>query len=197
MVAHAVKMPRQGRFLDVCAAPGGKTGIVSSVNEPGLAVAGDISARRVDLLRETCRRQGADIKIARYDAAAGLPFADAGFDAVLVDAPCSGTGTIRHNPEIRYFLTPEDVENSSSKQRRILAEASKVVKKGGLLIYSTCSLEREEDESNADWFGESFSEYDKVPPAVPERFVTRDGYARTWPHRDDMDGFFMAAFQRR
>ncbi len=185
------------RFLDVCAAPGGKTTLVASSAETAFIVAGDYQSSRVRLLRETCSRQGADrVNIVQYDAENGLPFADASFDTVLVDAPCSGTGTIRHNPEIRYFLEPEDFQSLALKQRRILSNASKVVTPGGRLIYSTCSLQVEENEEVCKHFLAGTEQFRQVSPAVNERFITAGGSARTFPHRDDMDGFFIAEFER-
>jgi 16S rRNA (cytosine967-C5)-methyltransferase len=196
MVALAVEVPNKGSFLDVCAAPGGKTGLIAERQHPSLSVAGDLYQQRVELLRDNARKQGVNVKILRYDAEAALPFERETFDAVLVDAPCSGTGTIRHNPEIRYFLGTSDIEELSFKQRRILGEASKAVKKGGLLIYSTCSLEPEEGEEIARWFLSENGEFEMVRPGVADRFITDAGFARTWPHRDAMDGFFIAAFRR-
>lgn len=195
MVAHAITGPNGGQFLDVCAAPGGKTGAFTATNTPALAVAGDIHSARVRLLRDNCHRQGVDVDIVQYDASK-LPFAGASFDTVLVDAPCSGTGTIRHNPEIRYFLRPNDIDELSYKQRAILTEASKVVRRGGTLLYSTCSLEPEEGEMVAKAFLVEHPDFESIPPEVPQQFLTEDGFARTWPHRDDMDGFFIAAFRR-
>ena len=75
-----------------------------------------------------------------------MPFDDGAFDRVLVDAPCTGTGTLRHNPEIRWRLAPESFAELASIQTRILSEASRVVRRGGRLVYSTCSVERDEDE---------------------------------------------------
>lgn len=196
MVAHAVDVSDNGSFFDVCASPGGKTGLVAAVSRPALIVAGDLYQQRAELLRENCLRQGADVKVVRYDAAAAIPFADQAFDAALVDAPCTGTGTIRHNPEIRYFLRAEDIDELSLKQRRILAQASKAVKKGGLLVYSTCSLEPEEGEDVAKWFLGHVDGFEQVRPGTPDEFITEGGFARTWPHRDGMDGFFIAAFRR-
>jgi len=196
MVARAVVGPDNGSFLDVCAAPGGKTGLIAARTHPRIAIAGDLYQPRVELLRDNCRRQSVDVKVVRYDATQSLPFADETFNTMLVDAPCSGTGTIRHNPEIRYLISAEDIVELSFKQRRILGEASKAVKKGGLLVYSTCSLETEEGEAVAEWFINEHRGFEKVRPSVPERFIGDSGFARTWPHRDGMDGFFIAAFRR-
>ena len=199
MAAWAVSVPKNGAFLDVCASPGGKAGLISArySNELKLAVAGDISSRRVDFLRTNCHRQGVEnINIVQYDAQTSLPFAELTFDTVFVDAPCSGTGTIRHNPEIRYFLEPHDFEGFADKQLRILNQASKMVKSGGSLIYSTCSLEANENEAVINGFLANNQNFASVSPEVPDRFVTGDGFARTWPHRDQMDGFFIASLTR-
>ncbi len=198
MAARAVTVPTNGTFLDVCASPGGKTGLIAArySNEIKLTAAGDISSRRVEFLRDNCVRQGVDVTIVQYDAEAGLPFAEAVFDTVFVDAPCSGTGTIQHNPEIRYFLLRDDFASFADKQLRILIEASKLVKPGGSLIYSTCSLEREENEGVVAHFVTNSPMFTVVRPEVPQKFLTAEGFARTWPHRDGMDGFFIAGIEK-
>ncbi len=198
LVGRLAASSRAGdRFLDVCASPGGKTTLVASAGASDrLLVAGDYQASRVRLLRETCTRQGAAlVKIVQHDAERGLPFADASFDSVLVDAPCSGTGTIRHNPEIRYYLEPEDFGVLALKQRKILLNASKLVRPGGRLIYSTCSLQIEENEEVCEYFLAHTELFVQVHPEVDQRFETGKGWARTFPHRDNMDGFFIAEFQ--
>lgn len=196
MAALAVKVPTGGRVLDVCAAPGGKTGLIGQRAAADLLVAGDIHHRRVTFLRENCCKQGARVAAVQYDAVLGLPFADETFDSILVDAPCSGTGTIRHNPEIRYFIEPRDLVELQAKQLRILQNASKLVKKGGLLVYSTCSIEREENEDVCERFATDNLDFRKVESEIPPRFITDEGFARTWPPRDAMDGFFIATFRR-
>jgi 16S rRNA (cytosine967-C5)-methyltransferase len=133
----------------------------------------------------------------RYDAENALPFADESFDVVLVDAPCSGTGTIRHNPEIRYFLSEKDFVELSAKQLKILQTASKVLKKNGKLVYSTCSLENEENEAVMEKFLASNKNFTKVTPKVTNIFLTNEGFARTFPPRDKTDGFFIAEMIKR
>jgi 16S rRNA (cytosine967-C5)-methyltransferase len=199
MVARSVSLPPQGRFVDICAAPGGKTGLIAGRNANGaIMYAGDLHSSRIDLLRTNCRHQGVDdVHIVQYNAERDLPFADRIFDAVLVDAPCSGTGTIRRNPEIRYFVGPDDLVELSAKQLRILENASKLVKVGAALIYSTCSLEIEENEHVCTRFLSANPDFERAKPRVADRFLTPDGFARTWPYRDGMDGFFMASFRRR
>ena len=197
LVANSAKVADGVRFCDVCAAPGGKTTQIALTMDPksSMAVAGDIHWSRVEFLRENCRDQGVGfVNIVQYDAVAELPFADGAFDTILVDAPCTGTGTIRHNPEIRYFLQPEVFAELSGKQLQILENASKLLTKRGTLVYSTCSLEREENEEVCERFLSRNPEFRIVDPNMPEKYLTGDGYARTFPHRDNMDGFFVAAF---
>ncbi len=143
-------------------------------------------------------KQGVDfVNVVNYDAVKSLPFADESFDVVLIDAPCSGTGTIRHNPEIRYFLEEKDFSELSDKQLQILRNASKLVKRGGRLIYSTCSLEPEENENVIESFLTSADDFEKIVPDVQARFLTADGFARTFPSLDNMDGFCISALMRK
>ena len=213
LVAQSVNLKNGESFLDVCAAPGSKltqvsgfrfqvSGSEAKIQNPkskiqNLTVGGDLYEHRVKILRANCKRQSAGkINILRYDAEVNLPFAFESFDVVLLDAPCSGTGTIRHNPEIRYFLQEKDFDELSAKQLRILNNASKVLKKNGRLIYSTCSLEREENEAVANRFLEENKDFVKVQPKVPERFATGEVFARTFPQTDETDGFFIAEFEK-
>ena len=199
LVVQAVDFPQNGKIIDVCAAPGGKTGLIArrAAVKSALIVAGDLHWPRVEYLRDNCRHQGAEyVQVVQYDAEKSLPFADGFFDFLLVDAPCSGTGTIRHNPEIRYFIQPDDFRALASKQLSILVNASKLVRTGGTVIYSTCSLEKDENEDVCEKFVAESLEFQIAKPNVAEIFMTRDGFARTWPHRDNMDGFFIAAFRR-
>jgi 16S rRNA (cytosine967-C5)-methyltransferase len=200
MVAQSVVLTDGIRFLDVCAAPGGKTGLIArrASGTTASVVAGDLHRTRVAVLRDNCRRQGVDlVSFLQHDGARGLPFGDETFDVVLVDAPCSGTGTIRRNPEIRYLLAPEGLPELSAKQLAILKNASKLVRRGGTLVYSTCSLESEENEALCRQFLAVEPLFETVAPVMPAEFCTADGFARTWPHRDGMDGFFVAAFRRK
>lgn len=198
MVAQSISIPAGGRFLDVCAAPGGKTTLVAQNAGKGcILVAGDLHSSRVEYLRDNCRSSTGDaVKIVQYDAESSLPFAEKSFDAVLVDAPCTGTGTIRHNPEIRYSIEPKDFVDLPLKQLAILRNASKMVSANGILTYSTCSIGTEENEGVCDTFLHHHQEFEKALPNVPGQFVTEQGFARTWPQRDNMDGFFLAAFRR-
>ncbi|MEZ5425938.1 MAG: transcription antitermination factor NusB [Pyrinomonadaceae bacterium] len=219
MVGKAVGLMAGQNFLDVCAAPGSKTTFLAKELERsgrrgpngenrmtktgseakgfGTIVAGDLYLKRAGFLRENCRKQGAEnVRVLVYDAEENLPFADQSFDVVLVDAPCSGTGTIGQNPEIRYFLKKEDFPELSGKQLKILLNASKLVKRGGRLIYSTCSLEKAENEEVAGKFLSLADGFQKSLKGMPDEFITQDGFARTDPDRDRMDGFFIAGFEK-
>ena len=201
LIAETVQLKENDKFLDLCAAPGSKTTFVANrkmaVDHQNFIVAGDFSWNRVAVLRDNCRRQGVGfVSILQYDAEKTLPFAEQSFDVVLVDAPCSGTGTIRHNPEIRYFLAEKDFAGLSGKQLGILENASKLIKPGGKLIYSTCSLEKEENETVCERFLAKTPGFEKVKPETPDQFLTGDGYARTFPQTDKMDGFFIAVFEK-
>lgn len=202
MVGALVNSYEGQRILDVCASPGSKTGQIGVTGLGGerrqLFVAGDISDRRTDLLKRNILAQGqTEANLLQYDAEAELPFADAMFDVILVDAPCSGTGTIRHNPEIRYRISPDDFEMHAHRQKRILSNAARSLSPNGVLIYSTCSLESEEDEDVVFAFLAEHADFRAIQPQLPDGFITERGFARTFPSRDDMDGFFVAVMTRQ
>ena len=198
LVGKTVNLSECEKFLDVCAAPGSKLSQIANQNSSNnFIVGGDLYQHRLRVVGEILEKTGAEsVNILAYDALKHLPFADESFDVVLVDAPCSGTGTIRHNPEIRYFLEENDFAELSVKQLGILNNASKIVKSGGRLIYSTCSLERQENEAVCEKFLGQAQNFKKVLPNISEDFLTGEDYARTFPDRDKMDGFFIAVFQK-
>ena len=184
LVAQFVEAKGGERVLDLCAAPGGKTTMIADRSgDRAMVVAADRSATRMETVVETTRlHQLEGIRPVLLDGIARLPFWPETFDKVLVDAPCSGTGTLRRNPEIRWRLAPDDVVVLAEQQKRILGSALEMVKPGGRLIYSTCSVEREENEA--------------VIEGVPDRFRLVKT-VRTWPHREGSDGFFLAVFERK
>jgi 16S rRNA (cytosine967-C5)-methyltransferase len=192
------------RVLDLCAAPGAKaTAIAERVGPSGLVVACDRNQRRLDLVGRAARRLAlANVHAALADATQplqglpGVPFA-----RILVDAPCSGLGTLRRNPDARWRLRPGDASALAETQRALLAQAASVLLPGGTLVYSTCTLLAEENEAVvAAFLGQhpefSLTERSALPAALLP-FVEADGFMRTWPQRHGTDGFFAARLERR
>jgi 16S rRNA (cytosine967-C5)-methyltransferase len=198
-VAQILEPRKNERILDLCAAPGGKTTqIAELIDNQGLVVACDRSASRLQTVASLISRQGMpSIQVARLDAEEPLPFFERAFDRVLVDAPCSGTGTLRHNPEIRWRITAEDIDRFSQRQLAILKNAAEAVRSGGRLLYSTCSLEQEENERVIEGFLEANDAYRLVPVTIAPSLQTATGLFRTWPHIQRTDGFFVAVMARR
>jgi 16S rRNA (cytosine967-C5)-methyltransferase len=197
LVAHLLGAKAGDRVLDVSAAPGSKTTHIAALQPQAMIVAGDLHEHRVRTLRDLAMTQEADIiRLVVHDATINLPFADSFFDRVLVDAPCSGTGTLRHNPEIRWRLKPDDIAELASKQERILAHAAAMVRRGGLLLYSTCALEPDENEAVVWDFIKGHTDFHPAALAGSPDLLTEAGAIRTWPHRHDVDGFFIMAFRR-
>ncbi|HAR98032.1 MAG TPA: 16S rRNA (cytosine(967)-C(5))-methyltransferase RsmB [Syntrophus sp. (in: bacteria)] len=194
--------PRPGEtLLDLCAGSGGKTTHLAALLEnSGEILAVDIHPRKLADLETLARRLGATpIRTWAGDAEADLGEAfHARFDRVLVDAPCSGTGTLRRNPEIKWRLQPRDLGPLVRRQRRILDAAAAYPRRGGLLVYATCALLPEENDGVIVDFLDRHPEYapDPPPPPFPAALLDGGGYFRTLPHRDGMDGFFGARLRR-
>jgi 16S rRNA (cytosine967-C5)-methyltransferase len=198
LVAQLVGVQTGERVLDVCAAPGSKSTLMAAEVPEATIFAGDLYEHRAGTTKQFASQQQArNIQVIVYDATQELPFTNRLFDRVLVDAPCSGTGTLRHNPEIRWRLQASDITELSAKQKRILANAAAMVRRHGILIYSTCSLETEENEMIISDFAETHPDFAVSELNIPAALSASSGSVRTWPHRDDTDGFFITAFQRK
>lgn len=197
LVAHLLRA-RTGDFvLDVCAAPGSKSTGIAAEAPGSTIVAADLYEHRVRVMKELASHQQSDnILFVVSDAIQDLPFNDRSFDRVLVDAPCSGTGTLRHNPEIRWRLQPTDITEMAGRQKQILEKASRMVRADGWLLYSTCSLEKDENEAVVTEFLERHPDFRTSPFKTRSDLLIKSGALRTWPHRQDVDGFFVMAFQR-
>ena len=199
LIAHVVGAEPGERVLDACAAPGGKTTHMAALaGDRAFVVAGDTYEHRLRLVREASARHGlSGVRAVVHDVARELPFAEASFDRVLVDAPCTGTGTLRHNPEIRWRITHESVAELAGLQLRILSRSARAVCPGGRLVYSTCSVEPEENEHVIAAFLKRNSDFRRAAlGSAGAAFATDSGAARTWPHRQGVDGFFVAALER-
>jgi 16S rRNA (cytosine967-C5)-methyltransferase len=172
-----------GRVLDLCASPGGKT-LALSVAPRTQVIASDVRPNRVRLLARTlarCRVPNATIV---HVANGPLPFAGETFDLVLIDAPCSGLGTVRRDPDIRWRRSAEDLARFAAAQRDLLTSAAGLVKRGGRLVYSTCSSEPEENEDVVASF-----------VAAREDF-SEERRHQTLPFRDHLEAFFAAVLTR-
>ena len=193
--------PKSGhRMLDLCAAPGSKTSHIAVLAEDkARIVACDRHHHRLATLRATCERLGVQsVDALELDATRALPFVAAApeFDRILVDAPCSGTGTLRGNPEIKWRLCADDLSRLAELQASLLEGAASSVARGGRLVYSTCSIEREENEEVVRRFLEATTLFKVIEPNAPAGLITSDGFVRTFPHRNGTDGFFAAALER-
>jgi len=196
--------PRPGeRILDACAAPGGKTAhTAQKMENRGEIYALDLSNEKLHLIEEICQRLGIKIvKVLRADAAASLPvFKSLVFDRVLADVPCSGFGTLRKNPDLKWRRREKDIKRLSELQFSILSNLSAYVEKRGVLIYSTCTVFHEENEDVVKRFleghpGFQLDRMDKVLPEKCDRFI-HNGYFKTFPPQNGMDGFFVARLKK-
>ncbi len=190
------------RILDYCAGAGGKTlAMAMTMENRGHILAADTSAHRLDGAVRRLRRAGVH-NVEQHLLTAGDKWAKRRretCDRVLVDAPCTGTGTWRRNPDARLRLTPEDLAALVEKQAAILHDACRFLRKGGRLIYATCSLLRPENEDQVDRFLAAHGDFalvDEMPPSAAAA-VGEGGMVRLTPARHGTDGFFAAVLERR
>jgi len=197
LIAHLVAPKPGENVLDICAGTGGKTTHLAAVMENrGSILALDINEKKIDALCKNASRLGAAI--------VGLQVGDArekggkasleSFDRILVDAPCTGLGTLRRNPEIKWRTLPEDAEKCSILQKAILENAAAYLKRGGSLIYSTCTIMTEENEDVIENFINRHPNFICIrpPDKINSSLVDDRGYFRSYPHRHSTDGFFGA-----
>ncbi len=204
LVAELVEPQAGERVLDLCAAPGIKLRQLAAAQGGGLLVACDVSARRLRTLTKLLPKNlpsDLRLEIIRLDATCELPFKRE-FQRILVDAPCSGTGTLARNPEAKWRLQPDDLTRLAELQARILERALEVLAPGGRLVYATCSLEPEENEGVVERVKNqpeirllSAADLSKEFPHLSTLFDAR-GYFRTRPDVHGMDGFYAAVMSR-
>lgn len=208
-VAHLLDVRRGDFVLDLCAAPGGKTLMLArAAGDSGRVIAADLHEHRLRALAKRIRHAGCkNVEVAALDGTQPLPFSRP-FDRILVDVPCSGTGTLARHPEIRWRLHEEDLRNLHQRQAMLLKNSLAHLAPGGRLVYSTCSLEREENEDVIrEVLGPEVRAFRVVSaerslaPIVREGIATEslagaDGFFRTFPPEHGTDGFFAALIER-
>ncbi len=204
LIGHVLD-PKPGELIiDVCSAPGGKTTHAAELmNNKGTIIARDIHKHKLDLISQSCSRLSIDIVKTQLFNAKDLDETLVNkADRVMVDAPCSGFGVMRRKPDLRWKKSPDNFEELSKLQLNILETASKYVKSQGVLVYSTCTINRSENidvvskflDSNNDFYIEDLTEF------LPENLETETkalGYVELFPNIHGIDGFFIARLRRR
>ncbi|WP_157271826.1 RsmB/NOP family class I SAM-dependent RNA methyltransferase [Azohydromonas aeria] len=209
LLALLLAPKRSEMVVDFCAGAGGKTlALGAAMRNTGRLYAFDVSGSRLDALKPRLARSGlsnvypAQLAHERDERVKRL---SGKIDRVLVDAPCSGLGTLRRNPDLKWRQSPQAVQELRAKQATILASAARLLKSGGRLVYATCSLLPAENEDIAREFSAAHPDFEPLDAAallaqaqVPQaEALVSEGFLRLWPHRHATDGFFAAAWQRR
>lgn len=204
MLVGEVASPKEGDYvIDLCAAPGGKTlCIADKLNGTGRIDARDISRTKTDLIRENAIRQNfLNVVVTEKDATQLDSESFEKADILLADVPCSGLGVIGKKTDIKYNITQNGIAELVSLQRKILEQASTYVKPGGTLIYSTCTINKEENIENVRWFVENYPyELESIDDYLCEELrsdTTKEGYLQLLPGVHDCDGFFIARLKRK
>ncbi|MBO4635609.1 MAG: 16S rRNA (cytosine(967)-C(5))-methyltransferase RsmB [Clostridiales bacterium] len=208
MLASIVSAPQKGyKILDCCSAPGGKASHMAELTGDDADItASDINPARLDLICQNTRRLGiTSVKTVEADATCELP--DETYDIVTTDVPCSGLGLLGKKPDIRLNLDYQGILSLIGLQSKITDEASKRVSPGGVLIYSTCTLNRAENEDAVSRFLDSHDDFyaEDINGYLPEKIImdskreedARNGYITLFPDIDGSDGFFIARLRRR
>jgi 16S rRNA (cytosine967-C5)-methyltransferase len=203
LIAYLLSPLPGERILDACAAPGGKsTHIAELMHDEGEIFAVDSSARGIEKIRQNVTRlELKSVRPMRADATEeNDELAGVLFDRILVDAPCSGLGTLREHPEIKWQRDEKDVQRLSRLQQKVLRWVAQHLKLGGILVYSTCTLSRDENEQNVESFLAEHKQFELQDAAgyLPEtaKHMVRGPYFQALPHRDNTDGFFATRMRR-
>jgi 16S rRNA (cytosine967-C5)-methyltransferase len=198
--------PKRGMMVAVfCAGAGGKTlALGALMRNTGRLYAFDVSEKRLHNLGQRLKRSGLSnlqAQVISSETDPKLKRLNGKFDRVLVDAPCSGLGTLRRNPDLKWRQTPQDIAELNVKQANILARAAKLTKGGGRLIYATCSLLRDENETIAEQFLATHPDFKLLNAAeiLAQQQITLDtgDYLKLLPHLHNTDGFFAAVFEKQ
>jgi 16S rRNA (cytosine967-C5)-methyltransferase len=204
LLAHLVAPKRGMMVADFCAGAGGKTLAMGALmRNTGRLYAFDVSERRLQNLGKRLKRSGLsnlNAQVISSENDPKLKRLNGKFDRVLVDAPCSGLGTLRRNPDLKWRQTPDDVLELTQKQTSILTRAAKLTKAGGRLVYATCSLLKDENEQIAENFLANHADFKLVPAneVLKQHQIALDTgeYLKLLPHLHQTDGFFAAVFEK-
>ena len=204
IVARAADVRPGEVVLDVCAAPGGKTLVLAADlalahDRRSRLIAGDFRPQRVALLGQTLRRAGVTAPVVAHDATRPLPYRPI-FDCVVLDAPCSGLGTLSRDPDLKWSRTESELPRFAAVEHAMLDEAARLVKPGGRLLYATCSSEPDENQEVVTRFLERTPQFAPSPLSPESTFggmVDAQGFLATRPDRDGIDAFFAAMLVRR
>lgn len=203
LAVEAAGVKKGDYCIDVCAAPGGKTVYMAEkAGTDGYVDARDLTEYKAELIRENCRRLGLfNTGVSVKDACVKDEASVGKADVVLADLPCSGLGVIGKKTDIRYRMSQEQQGELAKLQREILDTVQAYVKPGGTLLYSTCTINPEENEENAEWFLENYSfEAVSLEACLPEKYAGETGakgYVQLLPDVHGCDGFFIAKFRRK
>jgi 16S rRNA (cytosine967-C5)-methyltransferase len=198
LIPYLLELQPGDTCLDLCAGPGGKSSQIARLRKsPTAVIAADLHLHRLRVARELHSEQWKNLRWVVVDGTHPLPFKQS-FDKILLDAPCSGTGTLQRHPEIRWRLKPESLEALVALQLALLENALHSLKPGGTLVYSTCSLEPEENEAVIDSF---LARHPDVRLILPEDATLRglfdaQRFFRLFPPESNSDGFFAAVLRR-
>src|SRR6478609_4586581 len=203
-VKQLVGTDTQKKVLDLCAAPGGKSTLLASYFTDGLVVANEVIKSRASILVENITKWGSDHVIVTNNDPSHFQSLPGYFDLMVIDAPCSGSGLFRKDPDAINEWSIDNVQLCSQRQQRILADILPALKEDGLLIYSTCSYSVEEDEAIADWLVDEMNmesreiAVDSAWGIVETRSAIQQAYGyRFYPNKLKGEGFFIAAFQKK
>lgn len=194
LVCRALGNVRGKRVLDACAAPGGKSAYLASLFENEIQLTCfELHEHRRELLEKTLTRLHVSAEIAQKDASAFDPAFENAFNAVLVDAPCSGLGLLGDKPDIRYSKSDSDIGSLVSLQKSILSTCQRYVAPGGILVYATCTISMRENEEIVEWFLSEHPDYslERMPLSLEN-----DGMLQLLPQRHGTDGFFVARMRK-
>jgi 16S rRNA (cytosine967-C5)-methyltransferase len=193
LITELMDIQKGDYVLDACVAPGGKfTALLAKKIEAVTLVGSDINKDRISVVQQNCKRLGFD-KYFLMQSDSIYPAFKQKFDKILIDAPCSGLGTIQKNPDIKWRRNQNEIENFQKLQINILNSVSKILKQDGYLIYSTCTINREENEDVIEKFLMSNKSFSLIPPKKSfKKFIKDENFLQTFPHIHKMDGSFAA-----